>query len=381
MTWNEPDNNKNRGNGSEQPPDLDEAIRKLHTKIKKTFGGNSGSNVGQSDSEGENNGLLFTIIFVIAFALWALSGIFIVDPAEKAVILRFGKYVETVGPGPHWIPRFIDSKIVRNVDALSDYSYSAQMLTQDENIVSVSLAVQYRIGDLKDYLFNVSDPQESLQQATASALRTVVGHTTLDEIITKGREVWAGKVDEMLKEILNSYGAGIYISSVSPQPARAPAKVQDAFDDAIKAQEDEKRFKEKANAYKASVVPIATGNAKRQLAEADAFAKKVVLRAKGETAEFLALLPEYIKAPFVMSERMYLDTLQQVFSQTSKVLVDTKSGNLLYLPLDKIMNHAKNGDSAAVKAITQDSEKLSDSPQPPLRPEYRQTYRGRRTYS
>jgi len=311
-----------------------------------------------------------------------LSGIFIVDPAEQAVIMRFGKYVETVGPGPHWIPRLIESKIVRNVAALSDYSYSAQMLTKDENIVSVSLAVQYRIGDLGDYLFNVSDPQESLQQATASALRQVVGHTTLDQIITEGREVWGSNVEELLKKILESYKAGIAISSVSPQPARAPEKVQDAFDDAIKAQEDEKRFKEKAFAYKASVVPIAEGNAKRIYAEANAYAKQVVLKATGETAEFLALLPEYLKAPFVISEGMYLSSLQQVFANTSKILVDSKAGNMFYLPLDKIVANNATGQPSTINATVNNdnSSQVVQTSSVPSTPNYAQTYRGRRTY-
>jgi membrane protease subunit HflK len=244
--------------------------------------------------------------------------------------------------------------VLVNVDRVSDYSYSAQMLTKDENLVSVALAVQYRIGDLQEYLFNVADPQESLQQATSSALRQVVGQTTLDQMITEGREAWGSSVQDSLVKILDSYKTGIRIVNVSPQPARAPENVQDAFDDAIKAQEDEKRFKEQARAYEARVVPIAEGNAQRIRAEAQAYAEQVVLKAKGETAEFLELLPQYVLAPYVTGERMYLDAMQQVLSTSQKIIVDNKSGNLLYLPLDKIVMQtpSQENSSGSVKTNT-----------------------------
>ena len=231
-----------------------------------------------------------------------------------------------------------------NVDRISDYSYSAQMLTKDENLVSVGVAVRYRIGDLKSYLFNVADPQESLQQATSSALRQVVGTTTLDQVITEGREAWGNNVQDSLVKILKIYKTGIIIVNVSPQQARAPDNVQDAFDDAIKAQEDEKRFKGQAQGYEARVVPIAEGNAKRIFSEANAYAEQVVLRATGEAAEFLALLPEYIRSPAVTGQRMYLDTMQLILSKSSKIVVDGKAGNLLYLPLDKLASIAPSTD-------------------------------------
>jgi membrane protease subunit HflK len=341
MGWNEPDKGKDPWKGKNQPPDLDEAFKRVFNKLKKLFFGGTGKAVNES-SKKSSSGLVTTMIILTAFLLWVLSGIFIVDPAEQAVILRFGKYVETVGPGPHWIPRFISSKIIMNVDRVMDYSYSGQMLSSDENLVSVSLAVQYRISDLKQYLFNVANPEESLQQATSSALRQVVGTTTLDQMITEGREVWGNQVQETLIKTLNLYKTGILIVNVSPQPARAPESVQDAFDDAIKAQEDEKRFKEQAYAYAAKVVPIAEGNASRIQQEAEAYSKQVVLAAQGEVSEFLALLPQYSAAPQVMAERMYLDTMQKVLSQSSKIIVDSKTGNLLYLPLDKLFGKSSN---------------------------------------
>ena len=347
MGWNDQDKDNNPWGGKNQPPDLDEALKRLQAKLKQTFSRGTGklkSTQSVSDSTGGGGAFLISTVCAVVVFLWVLSGIFIVDPAEQAAILRFGRYVETVGPGPHWIPRFISSKIVLNVDRVSDYSYSAQMLTKDENLVSVAIAVQYRIGDLQDYLFNVSDPEESLQQATSSALRQVVGTTTLDQIITEGRDAWGISVQDFLVKTLARYKTGIVIVNVSPQPARAPENVQDAFDDAIKAQEDEKRFKEQARAYAARVVPIAEGNAKRIYEETKAYAEQVVLRAKGETAEFLELLPEYIRAPYVTGERMYLDAMQHVLSTSSKIIVDGKAGNIMYLPLDKIAMNAPQAD-------------------------------------
>lgn len=338
MGWNDPDKEKDPWSGKKQPPDLDEALKRLQRKIRLMLGGNGLGKFRKETSASNNSGggVLAGMVLAAVLFLWLVSGIFIVDPAEQAVVLRFGKYVKTVGPGPHWIPRFIESKKIVNVDRVADYSYTAQMLTQDENLVSVAVAVQYRIGDLQEYLFNVAEPEESLQQATSSALRQVVGATTLDQIITEGREAWGMSVQDALSKILSTYHIGITIVNVSPQPARAPESVQDAFDDAIKAQEDEKRFKEQARAYEARVVPIAMGNAKRIRQEAKAYAQQVVLQAKGETSEFLALLPEYLKSPQVTGQRLYLDAMQYVLTHSTKIIVDNKAGNLVYLPLDKI---------------------------------------------
>jgi len=343
--WNDSNNNGQKnpwGAKNNAPPDLDEALKRLHAKFKKLLGGSAKKPSMNLPEGSESIGFLATIVCLVLFVLWILSGIYIVGPAEQAAVLRFGRYIETVGPGPHWIPRFFESKIVKNVDQVLDYSYSAQMLTKDENLVAVALAVQYRIGDLENYLFNVAKPGESLQQATSSALRQVVGATTLDQIITEGREAWGASVHEALVQILSRYKTGIVIVNVSPQPARAPESVQDAFDDAIKAQEDEKRFKEQARAYQASVVPIAQGNAKRIIEAANARAQELTLRAMGETAEFLAILPEYVKAPVVTGERIYFDTMQRVLERSSKVFVSAASGNIFYLPLDKFMSSESN---------------------------------------
>lgn len=357
MGWNDSDDDKNKKDpwsGKEQgPPDLDEAFKNLQRKIRKVMGGKKGSLPSQSDDGGA--GILFGLLGFIALLFWFLSGIFIVGPAEQAAILRFGKYVETVGAGPHWIPRFIETKYVRNVDKRSTYTYSSHMLTKDENIVQVSVSVMYRIGNLEDYLFNVTDPVESLKLATASSLRQVIGHTTLDEILTKGRETWGENVEVLLSSILQDYKNGITVVKVSPQPARAPENVQDAFDDAITAREDKKRFTEKAISYQEKVIPVAKGKAKRVINEAEADAAKWVLRAEGDVAEFLALLPEYQRAPKVVRERMYLDSIEKVLSQTSKVLVDGKAGNMMLLPLERLL---ANG---SLKKTTMNSQSIEGS--------------------
>lgn len=347
MVWNGSDKGKDPWGRKSEPPDLEEIIKRITQKFKRSIRGNSSTSSSNSNNPKQLSfGPGIILFFGVFFLLWFLSGIFIVDPAEQAAILRFGKYVKTVGPGPHWIPRLIESKNIVNVDRVADYSYSAQMLTKDENLVSVALVVQYRIGDLKSYLFNVADPEESLQQATSSALRQVVGSTTLDQIITEGREAWGQRVQEDLTAILERYHTGIVIVNVSPQPARAPEDVQDAFDDAIKAQEDEKRFKEQARAYEAKVVPIAMGKAKRIREEAQAFAQAVTLTAQGETEEFKKLLPEYLKDPKVMGERMYLETMQSILTRSSKMLIDTKASNVIYLPLNNRPPFMDAGKSA-----------------------------------
>ncbi len=346
------------------PPDLDALLRQLKKKIGEAFADKNragGKVPSGSDKSGKTafNGKpwsLAALVAIVVILVWGLAGIFIVDPAEQAVILRFGKYQETVGAGPHWIPPFIENTIVMNVDKVSDYSYSAKMLTKDENIVSVSVAIQYRIGNLKDYLFNAADPQESLQQATASALRQVVGHSTLNEIIAEGREVWGHNVEVLLNRLLENYKVGIVITSVAPQPARAPEEVQDAFDDAINAQEDEKRFKEQAYAYSASVVPIAEGKARRIMAAALADEKRAIFKAQGDTAAFSDLLAEYIHAPNIMKERLYLDMMENVLAKTSKVLVDDKnSKNMMYLPLEALVKKASSNSRDTTSSYTASS--------------------------
>lgn len=358
MAWNDPggdkdkdpwtgSNKKGPDKGPEQgPPDLDEAWRNFSRKLKSALGrrarktSKGGGGPDQPNLEGY--GLLAGLIGAALFVLWLLSGIFIVAPAEKAVILRFGRYVSTMGPGPHWIPPIIDKKYVVNVGKVDNFSYGGaadpiHMLTKDENIVNVSVAVQFRVKNPKDYLFNVVNPNASLQQATASALRQVIGQSSLDDVLTVGRALIRQQVSEQLNSILELYHTGIEVTNVSMQPAAAPEEVKDKFDEAIRAQEDEQRFINQAEAYARSVTPIAEGRAKRYVQEANGYKQQVILRAAGDTARYLALLPEYGKAPQVMRNRLYLDTMEAVFKHVSKVVVDTQSGSLMYLPIQQML--------------------------------------------
>ncbi len=380
MGWNDSGNEKDPWGGKKEPPDLDEALKKFQQKLKQSFMGGKGKGTGGSsgDAKPPNGGLIVGLVLAALLIIWFLSGIFIVEPAEQAVILRFGKYHKTVGPGPHWIPRIISTKIVRNVDRIMDYSYTGQMLTIDETLVQVSLVVQYRIIDLENYLFEVTKPEESLRQATSSALRQVIGTTTLNEIITEGREAWGASVQTSLEAILKRYKVGIMVVSVSPQPARAPENVQDTFDDTIKAQEDQKRFIEQARAYEAHVIPIAKGQAKRTAQQARAYVQQIVNKAEGDVAEFTSLLTPFKNSPKVTSDRMYLDTMQSVLSQTSKIIVDGKSGNLMYLPLEKLTSQKKvisqipSVEDAQNNQMTDMQNSISEG-----RQQTRKTYQGR----
>lgn len=342
MAWNEPGNdNKDPWSGKQKPngpPDLEAMLQEFRKKIRQLLGKKSVTNKNGSNQESEKiTGFGIWLVAIFLFVVWALWGIFIVGPAEKAVVLRFGKYVETVGPGPHWIPPLINTVYKVNDQNISTYSYNAEMLTKDQNIVSVAVAVQYRVADPKNYLFGVVKPHESLQQATASALRQVIGRTNLDQVLTSGREQIRQQVQSQITNILSRYKTGFVITDVAIQPAKAPDEVKEAFDDAIKAQEDEQRFENQAQAYAMQVVPTAKGQAQRLIADANGYQKQVVLRAQAEVAPFLALLPEYQRNSTIVRERLYLETLQNIFSNTPKLLVDTNgNNNMIYLPLDKL---------------------------------------------
>lgn len=355
MAWNEPGGNSNnqdpwgsggggrRGGGDQKgPPDLDEAFRKLQDSLNGMFGkkkrGSGGSSGGGSGRRG--GFALLWIGLVVLLAVWLSNAIYIVDEQEQAVVLRFGKYHETVGPGLNiYFPPF-DRKFQANVTRERSYSKQGQMLTEDENIIEVPLTVQYKISDLQAFVLNVEDPEASLQHATDSAVRHVVGSTAMDQVLTEGREAMANEVEERLQRFLDNYGTGIIVTQVNLQSAAAPREVQEAFDDVIRAREDEQREKNQAESYANGVIPEARGQAQRMLEEASGYRDAVISRAQGEADRFSKLVAEYRKAPDVTRERLYLETMQEVLSNTSKVLVTGEDGqnNLLYLPLDKMIN-------------------------------------------
>lgn len=350
MAWNEPGDNSNkndqdpwggrRGGGRQGPPDLDEAFRKLQDSLNGIFGKpKRGSGTGGGGGKGGSLGL-FGIGLAILAVLWLYSAIYVVDEQEQAVILRFGEYHETVGPGLNIYFPPIDKKFQENVTRERAYSKQGQMLTEDENIVEVPLTVQYKVSNLKDFVLNVDQPEVSLQQATESALRHVAGSTTMDQILTEGREQMATEVRERLQRFMDTYATGITVTQVNIQSAAAPREVQEAFDDVIRAREDEQREKNQAEAYANGVVPEARGQAQRIIEEANGYRDEVVARAQGEADRFSKLAGEYHKAPDVTRERLYLDAMQDVLSQSSKVLVTGQQGqnNLIYLPLDKMMD-------------------------------------------
>ena len=372
MAWNEPGGNSNnqdpwggggrRGNGGgggdrKGPPDLDEAFRKLQDSLNGLFGGGkkrSGDSSGGS-SKGGGFGLLF-LAFAVLAAFWLYSAIYVVDEQEQAVVLRFGKYHETVGPGLNIYFPPIDRKFQENVTRERAYSKQGQMLTEDENIIEVPLTVQYRISNLQDFVLNVDMPETSLQHATDSAVRHVVGSTEMDQVLTEGREQMATDVRERLQRFLDNYRTGITVTQVNLQSAAAPREVQEAFDDVIRAREDEQREKNLAETYANGVVPEARGQAQRLIEEASGYRDEVISRAQGEADRFTALVTEYRKAPEVTRERLYLETMQTMMSNTSKVLVtgDKGQNNLLYLPLDKMIE-SRGGNSSSSGSVSTSS--------------------------
>jgi membrane protease subunit HflK len=364
MAWNEPGGSGGKDpwtgrSGDQGPPDLDEIVKKLQDKLSGLFGGKSGGGGGGKSGSGAG-GVGLSVILGVAAVIWFLSGIYIVDPAERGVVLRFGKYVDTTDAGPHWAPRFIETvekvDVEKNRSAEVGYRSGGRrsagnsvgreslMLTEDENIVDIELAVQYRVSNAKDFLFNVRDPEETLRQATESALREVVGKNKLDFVLTGGRSEIAADVKDLLQEILGDkgYKTGLTIISVNMQQAAPPTEVKEAFDDAIRAREDEQRFKNEALAYEKDIIPKAHGQATRQVEDANAYKAKVVADAEGEAARFSALLTEYEKAPGVTRDRLYVETVERVLTHASKVLVDLKGGNnLVYLPLDRLLERGR----------------------------------------
>lgn len=346
MAWNEPGGNSNnqdpwggrKGGDRKGPPDLDEALRKLQESLGNIFGGGKPRGSSNDSGQGGGYGLLLVGLLILA-AAWLYSAVYVVDEQEQAVVLRFGKYHETVGPGLNFYLPPIDKKFQENVRGERTYTKVGQMLTEDENIVEVPLTVQYKINNLEDFVLKVDQPQNSLREATESALRHVVGSTSMDQVLTEGREVMSNEVQKRLQSILDDYDTGILVTQVNIQRAAAPSEVKDAFDDVTRAREDEQREKNQAEAYANRVVPEARGQAQRAFEDASGYRDEVVARAEGEGQRFSKLVAEYRKAPEITRERLYIDTMQEVLSNASKVLVSGNKGqNLLYLPLDKMMD-------------------------------------------
>ena len=357
------------GRKNDGPPDLDEIWRRLNKRFgsfgKKT--NNGGSAPGRLPPIGGG------IIILIALLVWLASGIYIVDASERGVVFRFGRYLETTQPGPHWhIPWPIDSKEIVNVsevrtievgyrnNARNKVPNEALMLTDDENIVDLQFAVQYVRTNPEDYLFYNREPDIAVKQIAESAIREIVGKSKMDFVLQEGREEIALNARDLMQSVLDRYRTGISVSQVTMQNAQPPDQVQAAFDDAVKAKQDQERQKNEGQAYFNDVVPKARGTAARLAQEAEAYRGRVVAAAEGEASRFASVLTEYEKAPKVTRERMYLEAMQTVYTNTTKVLVDQKSNsNLLFLPLDRLISGSNS--TAGNRTFEMMTENFSDS--------------------
>ncbi len=356
MAWNEPGNNQkdpwgNRGNngGNQGPPDLDEAIRNFQKKISGIFGG--GGKRGGTSSPG--GGMGFSVIAIIVIGLWAASGIYKIEQAERGIIMQFGAYKETVQSGLHWhLPRPIQKVIKVNVSKVFSIGVDETMLTQDENIVDIEGTIQYRVDNPTDYLFNTASPEVTLKDSTESALRESIGRQKMDFVIGEGRAAIADQVIKLTQEILDQYNTGLTLTEVNIREAKPPEAVKAAFDDVTKAREDEVRFLNEAEAYRNEVVPKARGAAARMREEAEAYKLEVIARAEGNAGRFDAMLKEYKLAPGVTRDRLYIDMVEQVLGSSTKVMVDVKGGNnMMFLPLDKILQSSGMSSSQSSRVL------------------------------
>ena len=339
MSWNPDNKDKDPwgGRGNNQgPPDLDEVVRKMQDSLGRVFGGGGGSG-DRTSSDGK--GPAIALVGLLLIILLGYEMVYRIDPAERGIVMRFGKYVTSLQPGPHIrFPRPIEQVVKVNVSRIQTITSESSMLTGDENIVDVEVAVQYRIKDATAYLFKIADPDVSVKRVTESAIRDIIGQSTLTFVITEGRAQIAVDAQTLIQDILDTYESGVEITSVNMQPAKPPEAVKAAFDDAIKAREDEQRTINEAEAYRNEVVERAAGEAARIRLEADAYKEQVIAQAEGESDRFNKLYFEYKKAPEVTRKRLYIDAMEAVLSKTSKVIVDNDNGSsLMYLPLDKLM--------------------------------------------
>ena len=343
MAWDDSGGGRDKDHwgtrGDQGPPDLDEALRKLQGQLSGIFGRGGGGGA-------KRGGGINLSVFGIAIAVLALGygfwGLYQVDQQERGVVFRFGEVRdEVVLPGLHWNPPIIDRVERVNVTRVNDHEHQALMLTEDENIVDIGMTVQYVIDNPVDYLVKVKNPLVSIDHATESALRHVVGSSTMDLVITEGRAALGTEVQDRLQSYLNRYETGILVSTVNIDESGPPQQVQEAFDDVQKAKEDEARYVNEANAYAEEIVPKARGEAQRQIEEANAYRDQVIARAEGEAERFSKLLEEYALARDVTRDRLYIDAIESVLSQSTKVMVDVEGGNnMLYLPLDRLASRS-----------------------------------------
>jgi membrane protease subunit HflK len=394
MAWNEPGGGNNKdpwgGRGDQGPPDLDEVVKKMQDKLGGLFGG--GRKGGGTTRGGGGPAFAgFGVILAIVALVWLASGIYIVDAGKQGVVMRFGAFSQVTPPGPHWrIPYPVEQVEVVDVEQrrFVEIGYrsgaagqagvavprEALMLTEDENIVNIQLAVQYQVSDPQRYLFDVRDPDAVLKQVAESAVREVIGKSKMDFVLGEGRAQVVSETKVLMQKTLESYKAGLLVSDVNLQDAQPPEEVQAAFSDAIKSREDKERLKNEAQAYANDVVPRARGAAARQIQEANGYTEALIAKAEGEASRFTQLLGEYQKAPEVTRKRLYLETMELVLGKTSKVVVDSNNANnLMYLPLDQLLKQSssvqrfstEDGSDADMNTSTPSQSGTDDSMRPP----------------
>ena len=338
MAWDDQGNGKSPWDPNKgQPPDLDQIVEEWQKRFNKLFG------MKTSGSGKQRKKPPILLIGSMILFIWVLSGLYQIDDSERGVVLRFGNNSQTTMPGLRWhIPWPIESVEVVNVNVVNRFKQKTTMLTSDENIVVVDLVVQYRKTNPVDYLFNVRDADETLSEVSESAIREVAGKSDLDYLLTEGRTETAIQTQDLIQQTLDDYGTGIVVTKVNLQDANFPLQVEDAVQDAIKAREDKERLAFEAEAYANDVVPRARGDAARMIQEAEAYKQRVIADSEGEAARFEKLLVEYQKAPQVTRERLYIEAIETVYGNSNKVLLDSEaSGNLMYLPIDKLIEHGR----------------------------------------
>lgn len=373
MAWNDNNNQNPWGGDNQTPPELDEVIKDFKNKFNGAFGSNKS---GKSSTPSAPQGSV-KFIAIVAVLVWMLSGIYIIDPAEKGIVLRFGAFQEETSQGPHWhLPFPIETVSRINVEQIrtaeigyrnavqgsrrfgGNVSSESLMLTKDENMIDAKFAVQYKVNDAQAYLFNVANPDTTLRHVSESAIRQMVGRNSMDFILTEGRVSIADDIKERSQELLDLYKTGLYITTVNMQDAQPPEQVQAAFSDAVKAREDKQRLINEAQTYANDILPKSRGLAARLLEESRAYKSEVVSKSEGESSRFKQILAEYEKAPAVTKERLYRETMEGVLASTSKVVVDSKANSMMYLPIDKLIN-AKQSNT---KITIQESQQQVENP-------------------
>ncbi|WP_339053718.1 FtsH protease activity modulator HflK [Arsenophonus endosymbiont of Crataerina pallida] len=383
MAWNQPGNNGqdrdpwgssnsgnssgNKGNRKKGTTDLDDLFRKLSRKLGGLGGNNKGKN-GSSNQNGVNiNGRFIVFIIAAVVIIWAASGFYTIKESDRGVVFRFGKYSHTAEPGLNWKPNFIEKVIPINVETIREQATNGMMLTSDENVIQVEMNVQYRVTDPAQYLFNVTNPDNSLRQAIDSAVRGIIGQSAMEQVLTTKRAFIRDETQKELENTIRPYNMGITILDVNFQAARPPEAVKAAFDDVIAAREEEQKTIREAQAYRNEVLPLAKGNAQKLIEEATAYKSSVVFKAEGEVASFAKMLPEYRAAPQITRERLYIETMERVLSNTRKVIVNDKSNSMLVLPLEQILRSGTKDKAADIQKITplkviQQSDISTESP-------------------